>query len=46
MLVIFNGEKKDLTPIVASRLIKRGLATLVTEEEVIKKTRKKIVKDE
>jgi len=46
MLVIFKGEKKDMHHTIANKLLKRGEAELVKEKEVIKRTRKKISKDE
>jgi len=44
MLVIFNGEKKDLNHTIANKLIKMGLAEAVKEKKTT--GRKKIVKDE
>jgi hypothetical protein len=41
MLVIFEGQKKDLHPTIAVKLLKAGKATIEEKTEV-KKTRKKV----
>jgi hypothetical protein len=46
MLVIYKGQKKDMHHTIATKLLKSGEAKLVPEKEVVKRTRKKIVKDE
>lgn len=46
MLVIYKGDKKDLHHTIANKLLKSGEAELVKEKEPVKRTRKKITKDE